>query len=296
MSDAAYSRRPRAEQHVDRARAEALIRAQFAPLPERSIEPLSEGWDYAVYLVDDVWAFRFPRREVVVPGTEREIAVLPLLEVPAAVPRPELVGVPDAAFPWPFYGARYIRGEEPLGLDDDVRAGLARPLARFLRALHDHELDLPVDLQRRSDMTFRVPRARQGLAEIADLWQAPPRVEEVLREAEALLPAEPTAVVHGDLHFRQVLVHEGELSGVIDWVDVCRADPGQDFVPYWSLLPPRARAELLDEYGPMSEESLLRGRVLALGLNAALLRYGRDEGLRDVESEALASLERTASD
>ena len=296
MSEIPLPARPPAELHVDRERAQSLIRAQFAPLPERLIVALSEGWDYSVYLVDDAWTFRFPRREVVVPGTEREIAVLAQVELPVAVPRPEYIGVPSEAFPWPFYGARYIPGEEAVGLGDEARTRLARPLGRFLRALHAHELELPVDLQRRSDMAFRVPRTRQALAGLADVWQPSPRIEDVLREAEALPPAEPTAVVHGDLHFRQLLVHEGELSGVIDWVDVCRADPGQDFVPYWTLLPPAARTELLEEYGPVSEESLLRGRVLALGLNAILARYGRDEGLRALEAEALAGLERAALD
>ena len=283
-----------AEVRVDEALARKLLAEQFPPLPERSLALLGEGWDYAVFLVDGAWTFRFPRREVVVPGTEREIAVLAQLELPVAVPRPAYVGGPTEAFPWPFYGARYIPGEEAVGLEEDVRMRLARPLGRFLRALHAYELDLPVDLQRRSDMTFRVPRARQALADLADVWQPPPLVEDVLREAEALPPAEPTTLVHGDLHFRQLIVHEGELSGVIDWVDVCRADPGQDFVPFWTLLPPDARSELLEEYGPISEESLLRGRVLALGLNAVLARYGRDEGRPDVEAEALAGLDRAA--
>jgi aminoglycoside phosphotransferase (APT) family kinase protein len=284
-----------AEEHVDEERARRLISAQFAPLPERSVVALSEGWDYAVFLVDDVWVFRFPRREVVVPGTEREIAVLPRLEVPLAVPRPEHVGAPSEAYPWPFYGARYIPGGEAVGLDDETRERLALPLARFLRALHAHDLDLPVDLQRRSDMSFRVPRVRRAVAAIADLWQPPPVVEEVLREAEELPPAEATAVVHGDLHFRQLLVDGGELSGVIDWVDVCRADPGQDLQVVWGLLPPGARAGFLAEYGPLPGDSLLRARVLALNLGSILARYGHDAGMPAVEAEALASLERTAT-
>jgi aminoglycoside phosphotransferase (APT) family kinase protein len=281
-----------AELAVDEQLAEQLLAEQFPGLPARSIVALSEGWDYAVFLVDDEWVFRFPRREVVVSGTEREIAALPLLEVPTAIPRPEHVGVPSDAFPWPFYGARYIPGEEAAGLTEEARQRLAWPLAKFLRALHAHDLDLPVDLQRRSDMSFRVPRVRQALAAIADLWQPPRLVEEVLREAERLPPAEPTAVVHGDLHFRQLLVHEGELSGVIDWVDVCRADPGQDLQLVWSFVPPGERAEFLREYGPVSADSLLRARVLALNLSAILVRYGRDAAMPAVESEALAALAR----
>jgi len=55
------------------------------------------------------------------------------------------------------------------------------------------------------------------------------------------------------------------------------------------------REEFLDEYGPVSDESLLRARVLALDLNAVLARYGRAERQRRIEGEALAGLARAAS-
>jgi len=71
-----------AETPVDEALARQLVSEQFPPLPERSLALLNEGWDYVVALVDDEWVFRFPRRAVVVPATEREIAVLSRLELP----------------------------------------------------------------------------------------------------------------------------------------------------------------------------------------------------------------------
>jgi aminoglycoside phosphotransferase (APT) family kinase protein len=144
-------------------------------------------------------------------------------------------------------------------------------------------------------MSFRVPRTRQALAEAAGLWHAPPFVAELLASAEALPPPSSTAVVHGDLHFRQLLVHHGGLSGVIDWVDVCRSDPGIDLSLFWSFIPPSARGAFLEEYGTVAEESLARARVLALFFGAVLARYGRDEGLPAVEAEALASLDRAVS-
>ena len=95
-----------AEVDVDPELAAALVRAQFRL--GGSVRLLSEGWDYAVYLVGDEWAFRFPRRAVVVPGTERELAVLPHLTLPVAIPKPVHVGRPTAEYPWPFYGSRFI--------------------------------------------------------------------------------------------------------------------------------------------------------------------------------------------
>ena len=45
----------------------------------RSVGLLAEGWDNTVWLVDESWVFRFPRRAAAVAGVEREIAVLPRL-------------------------------------------------------------------------------------------------------------------------------------------------------------------------------------------------------------------------
>ena len=60
-------------------------------------------------------------------------------------------------------------------LDDDGRAGLARPLGRFLRALHEAEIpvELPVDPISRADMRVRAPRARERLAELGYAVQGP---------------------------------------------------------------------------------------------------------------------------
>src|SRR5262249_30599716 len=153
---------------------------------ERSLEFLGEGWDYTAFLVDETLVFRFPRRKIGVPGTKREIAKLPLLAplLPVAVPRPVHVGRPSRDFPWPFYGAPYLRGAEPdSSLPEDVREALARPLARALKALHARAClaavgdGLPVDPMGRADMAVRVPRTRETLAVIADLWQPPREID-----------------------------------------------------------------------------------------------------------------------
>jgi aminoglycoside phosphotransferase (APT) family kinase protein len=286
---------------VDESLAERLITEQFPPLPNRSLLLLGEGWDYTAFLVDETWVFRFPRRAVVVPGTEREIVTLPLLAplLPVAIPRPEHVGRPGPTFPWPFYGARYLPGTEPGGaLSDDVRLALARPLARALRALHAPSTlaaagdALPFDPIGRADMAARVPRARESVVAIADLWQAPSEAEELFARALELRGPQPRAVCHGDLHFRQLLVDRDALTGIVDWVDLCRSDPGVDLSLAFGFLPPGARRELLDEYGDADPASLVRARVLALNLMAVLARYGHDEGMPHVEAEARAGLDR----
>ena len=102
--------------------------------------------------------------------------------------------------------------------------------------------------------------------------------------------------MHGDLHFRHLLVGGGVARGVIDWGDVCLSDPAIDLPLLWSFVPPRGRAAFLDAYGPVNEAQLLRARVLAIQLCAVLARYGRLEGVAGVEREAVAGLERSLDD
>lgn len=292
-----------AELVVDEELACKLIAAQFPSLPARSVEVVAAGWDYTVFRVDGEWAFRFPRREVVVEPMRRELAALRVLAplLPVGVPSPVYVGRASDGFPWPFYGARWLPGVDAgaAELTAEDRTALARPLARFLRRLHAVEAlaDLPVDVQARADMTFRAPRTLEELAAAAaeGLWEPPPSVFELLRRAERLPPPVPSAVCHGDLHFRQLLVAGSSLTGVVDWVDVCRSDPGIDLMVVYALLPPDAREVFFAEYGPVREDSLLRARVLALFLSAVLARYGREQGLAQVEREAVTSLDRAVS-
>jgi aminoglycoside phosphotransferase (APT) family kinase protein len=288
-----------AEMVVDEGLVRRLL-AQFPELEVRSLRRLAEGWDNSVWVVDERYAFRFGRRAVAIPGIEREIAVLPRLAplLPLPVPRPVFVGGPTEEYPWPFFGSELLPGAEACDADlgDEARLEVGLELARFLRALHALDVDgsLPVDFNHRADMGKRTTLARDELAELErlGLWRAPPQVLGLLEEAERLPPPELPVLVHGDLHFRHVLVENATASGVIDWGDVCRADPAIDLPLYWSFIPPDGRGAFLDAYGAVNEAQLLRARVLAIGLCAVLARYGRHEGFEGVEREGVAGLER----
>jgi aminoglycoside phosphotransferase (APT) family kinase protein len=213
-----------AEVVVGRDEARALIADQF--FEPRSLRLLAEGWDNTVWLADERWVFRFPRRRLAIPGVEREMATLRLLarQLPLPVPEPAFLGRATDAFPWPFFGAALVPGRElaDADLDDAARARLARPLGEFLRALHAVDVpDLPADPFGRADMRRRTVQTAARLEEIGM-----PAPAALLEQAAALPPAEPSVVAHGDLHVRHLLVDDGEASGVIDWGDLCRGDPG----------------------------------------------------------------------
>jgi aminoglycoside phosphotransferase (APT) family kinase protein len=294
---------------VDEQLARHLLAAQFPELDLRSLRLLATGWDNTVWIVDERWAFRFPRREIAVPLLERELAVLPHLErlVPLAVPVPRFVGEASASYPWPFLGSDLLPGRElgsvPLDGEHDTAAAVA--LAHFLRILHSSETlalipareRLPEDPNGRADMTRRVPRAREALVRLErdGLWHPPASVEPLLESALALPASSERTLVHGDLHFRHVLVDQSRMSGVVDWGDVCIADPSVDLQLVWSFFSPGAWQAFLDEYGEIPRRRELRARALGFSLNAMLALYGRDESLPDVERAALASLDRLAA-
>lgn len=298
---------------LDARTASALIREQVPELEGQPVRHLASGWDNTVFTVGDppAWVFRFPRRAVAVPGVEREMAVLPVLAplLPLPVSTPAWLGRPSAAlgYPWPFFGASYIEGREVAEVEADDRrlTDLARPLARFLRALHGPEPLVAVghrlvpDPNRRSDMSLRVPWTRERLSGLAasGLWEAPASVSELL-DAAAMSPASrESCVVHGDLHLRHLLLDAGTgIAGVIDWGDVGLADPSVDLVLFWSLLPPTARTSFLAEYGSVSEPMLVRSRLLSVFLCSTLALYARHERRADLLRASLAALDRTMAE
>ena len=293
-----------AEVTVDEALARRLIGTQFPDLELRSLTLLGQGWDMTVWLVDDRWVFRFPRRETVIRGLVNEISYLPQLAslVPLPIPNPTYLGEPSSEYRWPFYGAPFLPGRElaDVELDDGRRAALARPLGEFLRTLHDARLaaDLPLDPVRRADMTFRVPKTRERLAELEQLglWRTPREAHKVIDAAVELGPPEPTALVHGDLHLRHLLVDDaGRATAVIDWIDLSYNNPGVDLVLYWSALPPEGRREFREAYGAIGDDELLCARILSLFLCGTLVVYGHQEGMPELEREAIAGLDRTVN-
>ena len=173
-----------AEVEIDETLVRALLSDQFPELDASSARLLGEGWDNSVWLVEERWAFRFPRRELALPGVRRELAVSPRLAtlLPLPIPVPTFVGKPTDRYRWPFFGAPLLRGREAAdaSLVDEQRVELGRALGRFLRALHapatlsqvDPGLELPLDPNRRTDMRTRVDIAGTWLAELENLgWQ-----------------------------------------------------------------------------------------------------------------------------
>lgn len=290
-----------AEIEVDEGLARRLIRERYPDLDTEPLQALGVGWDNTVWVTRDGIAFRFPRREFALAGVAREMRWLPQIapHLPSAIPDAAYPGSPSPLFPWPWFGSRLIEGHEisEAGLDDAARGRLAGDLGAFLRCLHGlsiPDLDmLPFDPMGRSDMTARVPRTRALLDQLDPSGALSDRAESTLRLAESLPTPEDSVLAHGDLNVRHALVDTaGRLTGVIDWGDICRAPAAVDLSLYWSAFGPAARERFVAAYGSIDDATMVRARLLALFLSAALALYARAQGMRALEAETLNGLER----
>jgi aminoglycoside phosphotransferase (APT) family kinase protein len=296
-----------AERTVDAARAAELIGRVFPALRGLPVEPLSEGWDNTVHLVGGRWVFRFPRRTQALPGFRRELAVLPRLagRLALRISAPELVGTDDdPEDPWPFSGARLLRGRElaEAALPDAARIAAAAAVGAFLAGLHridTEEFDLPLDTNQRAWPAARTEHTRAVLRSLAEAgtWTPDAAVAELLAEGERLpAPAGEPVLVHGDLHVRHLLVDgDGRAAGVIDWGDVCLADPAVDLGFAFAAFSGPAREALLGAYGPVDGDRELRARCLAVRLSAMLVDYAAAEGRPALLGESLAGLRRAVT-
>ena len=261
---------------------------------------VAAGWDNTVVRVDDDWVFRFPRREIALPGIDREIALLPRLapQLSLPIPVPEHIGVYGDP-PWRFWGARHLPGTElkVAGRIDEIGVAVGRSLGRFVAELHALPADsgLPVDPFGRADAASRAVRARDVMAELRATTLDgldDPVVEEVLAAGEAAGPP-PTETVlsHGDLYSRHVLVDEnGATTAVIDWGDLCMAPRSVDLSVAYSALAGPSRDAFFAEYGSIDADTELRARVMAIFSAASVAAYARELDDRILLASAMTGL------
>jgi aminoglycoside phosphotransferase (APT) family kinase protein len=112
-----------------------------------------------------------------------------------------------------------------------------------------------------------------------------PLINPIVRKAwESALQASSAELatwIHGDLHPQNVVVKDGELSGVIDWADIAAGDCATDLATVWMLLPTvAARESAIEEYGSIPAATWSRALGWAINLGSLLLETGLAEDSR----------------
>ncbi|MCB9687883.1 MAG: phosphotransferase [Alphaproteobacteria bacterium] len=259
---------------VDATLAAALVHRDFPELRDRAPVHLGSGWDNDVWAFGDL-AFRFPRRPEGVSLLELELRVLPALAplLPLPIPEPGYVGTPDPAFPYPWYGHRRLAGRSAEHADPEHLGSLAEPLGTFLRALHAAEVPSVPDDTYKSFPELRLAKTMERLPGLERTRWASVR-DRIERRLRAPLPPPPAwRTCHGDLYIRHLLVDDTGLTGIIDWGDVRRGNPGMDLSVAVAVLPPEARDAFWTAYGERDEALEAWAAFYALHYGVLLTAY-----------------------
>jgi aminoglycoside phosphotransferase (APT) family kinase protein len=261
---------------TDEALVRRLLGAQFPQWVELPIEALpAGGTDNAIYRLGDELSVRLPRRRGWVIGSmDEEFEWLPKLAplLPLRVPTPVARGVPGEGYPheWAVYD--WLEGEDAASAPLDLPRA-AGDLAELLAALRrvDPAGGPPPGI-RGGPLAPRDKATRAGIVALGDLIDAD-AVTAAWDDALAAPDWEgPPMWIHGDLDARNLLVENGQITGLLDWGCLCVGDPACDVKVAWAVLDAGTRP-LFRELLEIDDATWARGRGWALSQAIIALPY-----------------------
>jgi aminoglycoside phosphotransferase (APT) family kinase protein len=265
-----------------------LLADQHPDLANQRVEFLANGWDNELFRVGDRLVARMPRREPSATVILHEQRWLPLLapRLPLPIPYPERTGHSALGYPYSWTVVPFLPGTPATDADSLDLAAAAVAVGAFLGALHvPAPPDAPLNPFRGVPLPSRAPQFAENLRLVGGAVDG----DAVLRVWDSALSAPryagPPVWLHGDLHPANILVADGQVSGVIDFGDITSGDPAVDLAVAWMLLPlswhdafraayAAARAGVAG--GAIDDGLWLRARGWALNFGIVYLAHSAD--------------------
>jgi aminoglycoside phosphotransferase (APT) family kinase protein len=278
---------PVAEVDISAELVRRLVAGQHPDLAHLPVDRLANGWDSVLFLVGEDLIARLPRREMVIPFFVNEQRWLPVLgpPLPLPVPVPVRAGEPGLGYPWPWSIVPFLPGQTAAASPPADTRAAAVTMGRFLAALHTPAPpEAPVHTSRGIPLAQRAGPHAENLDLLGD--QVDHAVVQALWEEAITAPHwdSPPVWLHGDLHPANILVHQGKISGVIDFIDITAGDPATDLAVAWMLLPAgqhRAFQHAYNEAGQVAAGDALwaRAKGWALEMSLVYLAHSADNPL-----------------
>jgi aminoglycoside phosphotransferase (APT) family kinase protein len=260
--------KPAAEVEIDAAAVHALLHDQHPDLATLPLRHVDSGWDNVMFRLGDELALRFPRRKVAAALIEHEQTWLPAVarSLPLPVPVPLRVGQPGRGYPWRWSVLPWLA--ETTADECQPRSDQAGVFGDFLAALHrPAPPDAPRNPYRGVALNSRMDETMAGRmrAVATNTSLLTPRVMEIWNDALATPIDVADTWIHGDPHPGNVLVHDGRITGVIDWGDMAAGDRATDLASIWMTFEDvEARRVAMAHCGPVSDATWMRARGWAV--------------------------------
>ncbi|MEZ4888595.1 MAG: aminoglycoside phosphotransferase family protein [Chitinophagales bacterium] len=267
---------PLPEINITSKLVQELLDSQHPDLAHLPLKHLDSGWDNTLFRLGKEYILRIPRRKVAVKLLRKEQKWLPILakQLPIEVPTPIRIGIPDQNYPWHWSITPYFEGQAAAIHAPNENQAIV--IANFLKALHiTAPEDAPVSLLRGVPLAVRavdVESRLQRLKEKTD--KISPKIEEIWKAALSAPIHHQNCWIHGDLHSRNIVVHNGKIRAVIDWGDMTSGDVATDLACLWMLFKKNSvRQTAIEAYQP-SPDLLARAKGWAVFFGAVLLETG----------------------
>ena len=270
---------PRAEVLIDSGLLRSLLRDQHPDLADLPHGAPVGGWDNVNIPVGRDLMARLPRRAMSAPLIENEQRWLPQLAptLPLPIPVPVRVGRPGHGYPWSWSICRRLSGDNAATTPPILAAEAAATLGRFLRALHvPAPADAPVNPYRGVPLGGRFEVLRGRIEQLADEIDAAAVLAVWTALVETPTWAGPPLWLHGDLHPGNVIVHGGEISGIVDFGDITAGDPATDLAIAWMMLPAPVRPLFRAAAGDVDDHTWTRARGWALAYSLTFIASSAD--------------------
>jgi aminoglycoside phosphotransferase (APT) family kinase protein len=270
---------PAAEVEISVELVRALLEDQHPDLAPLDLRFENEGWDSAIFRLGEDLAVRLPRRAMTAALLPEEMRWLPTLapKLPLPVNAPVRTGEPGCGYPWHWSVCPWFDGAT--WADSDVRDPFeaATILGMFVGALaQDAPAEAPDNPYRGGPLSDRDPALRERVDQLGESIDRAAVLG--LWEAALAAPSNTRRLwVHGDLHPANIVVHQGVLSAVIDWVDLCGGDTAYDLAAAWFCFDdPAAREVFRASTGIDDDATWIRARACALSHAIACLANSAD--------------------
>lgn len=237
MSQAPPTATPGPDFEITESVVRRLLDTQMPRFRELPLHFAGRGWDNEMYRLGDQLAVRLPRRESAAQLATTELDWLPRVSDgwTFAAPLPVAVGAPSADYPWRWGVVPWIEGQPTL--KEPLNTAGARALGNALAQVHvPAPPGSPTNPYRSVPLALRRDRLETRLASLEGdaQWRADaPGIRAAMGEAD---PWVGGTWCHLDLHGNNVLSHQGQLAGLIDWGDSGAGDPATDLGQAWYLL------------------------------------------------------------
>jgi len=268
---------PPAEINIDGELIHRLLTEQHPDLADLPLTFEQHGWDNVMFRLGHDMVIRLPRRQASAALIAREQKWLPSLSghLPLPIPAPHRTGMPNKQYPWQWSILPWFPGipadQHPPSIDQ------APIFAAFLKALHrPAPPEAPVNPFRGIPLAERASALEERLKRVeakTDLITQAIR-QQWYKSIETPIDVDRTWI-HGDLHSRNILVHEGKITAVIDWGDISMGDRATDLASIWMLFPDQAaRQTVMAELPHILEPTWQRARGWAILFAVLLLDTG----------------------